>query len=84
MNVAGGYEGKVQKRAIREVFRAAKNYVEVTKPRSVLLLVFTAVGAMVVAAGGQGIPLNLLLAAFVAITAGCAEPMLLPATLIGT
>jgi protoheme IX farnesyltransferase len=72
MNVLGGYEGKVQHKATRGVFRAAKNYVEVTKPRSVLLLVFTAVAAMVVAAEGQGIPLNLLLVAFVAITAGCA------------
>jgi protoheme IX farnesyltransferase len=72
MNVLGGYEGKVQHKATRGVFRAAKNYVEVTKPRSVLLLVFTAVGAMVVATEGQGIPLNLLLVAFVAITAGCA------------
>ncbi|MGA9348201.1 MAG: heme o synthase [Anaerolineae bacterium] len=72
MSVVGDYDGEVQKRATRGVFRAAKNYVEVTKPRSVLLLVFTAVGAMVVAAEGQGIPLDLLLAAFVAIIAGCA------------
>lgn len=72
MSVVGGYDGKAQKRAIRGAFRAAKNYVEVTKPRSVLLLVFTAVGAMVVAAEGQGIPLSLFLVAFVAITAGCA------------
>lgn len=54
------------------MFQAAKNYVEVTKPLSVFLLVFTAVGAMVVAAEGQSIPLDLLLVAFVAITAGCA------------
>ena len=72
MSVVDGYDGKAQDRAIGGVFWAAKNYVEVTKPRSVFLLVFTAVGAMVVAAEGQGIPLNLLLAAFVAITAGCA------------
>jgi protoheme IX farnesyltransferase len=72
MSVVGDYDREVQKRAIRGVFQAAKNYVEVTKPRSVLLLVFTAVGAMVVAAEGQGIPLDLLLVAFVAITAGCA------------
>jgi protoheme IX farnesyltransferase len=72
MSVVGDYEGKVQKGAIRGVFWAAKNYVEVTKPRSVLLLVFTAVGAMVVAAESQGIPLDSVLAAFVAITAGCA------------
>jgi protoheme IX farnesyltransferase len=73
MSVVGGYEGKVQHKAIiRAVFQAAKNYVEVTKPRSVLLLVFTAVGAMIVAAGGQSIPSNLLVGALVAITAGCA------------
>jgi len=46
--------------------------VEVTKPRSVLLLVFTAVGAMIIAAEGQGVSTSLFLTALVAITAGCA------------
>jgi protoheme IX farnesyltransferase len=72
MSVVGGFEGEIRQRAIRRAFRAAKNYVEVTKPLSVFLLVFTAVGAMVIAAEGQSIPLNLLLTALVAITAGCA------------
>jgi protoheme IX farnesyltransferase len=72
MSVVGDYDGKVQRLAIREMFRAVKNYVEVTKPLSVLLLAFTAVGAMVVAAEGQSIPLSLFLVAFVAIIAGCA------------
>ena len=72
MNVTGGYEGKVQRGAIRGAFQAAKNYVEVTKPLSVFLLVFTAVGAMIIAAEGQGVPPSLFLTALVAITAGCA------------
>jgi protoheme IX farnesyltransferase len=72
MNTMGGYGGTIQQRAIKGVFQAARNYVEVTKPRSVFLLVFTAVGAMVVAAEGQGIPSSLFLTALVAITAGCA------------
>jgi protoheme IX farnesyltransferase len=72
MSVAGGYEEEVRQRATRGMLRAVKNYVEVTKPLSVFLLVFTAIGAMVVAAEGQGIPFNLFLPAFVAITAGCA------------
>ncbi len=72
MSFVGGYEGKVQRRAMRGAFQVAKNYVEVTKPLSVFLLVFTAVGAMIIAAEGQGIPLSLLLTALVAIIAGCA------------
>ncbi len=72
MSFVGGYEGKAQHGAIRGVFEAVKNYVEVTKPLSVFLLVFTAVSAMIVAAEGQGISLSLLLTALVAITAGCA------------
>jgi protoheme IX farnesyltransferase len=70
MDIVGYYEGRV--RQIRRVFRIAKNYVEVTKPRSVFLLAFTAVGAMVVAAESWDIPLNLFLVALLAITAGCA------------
>ena len=72
MSVVGGYEDKVRQGAIRGMFPAARNYVEVAKPRSVLLLVFTAVGAMIVAAEGQSIPWSLFLIALVAITAGCA------------
>jgi len=72
MSVTGGYEGEVRQRAPRGMLRAARNYVELTKPLSVFLLVFTAVGAMVIAAEGRGISLNLLLAALAAITAGCA------------
>ena len=72
MNVLGGYEGKVQQRLIRRGFYAVKDYVEVTKPLSVFLLVFTAVCAMIIAAEGQGVSLSLFLTALVAITAGCA------------
>ena len=72
MSVVGGYEGEVRQGAPRGMLRSVKNYVEVAKPLSVLLLVLTAIGAMVVAAEGQGIPLNSLLIALVAITAGCA------------
>ena len=73
MSFVSSYERKVHHRAIRGVFQAVKNYVEVTKPLSVFLLVFTALGAMIVAAEGQGVPLSLLLiAALVFITAGCA------------
>ncbi len=48
-----------------------KGYVMVTKPPSVSLLVFTALGGMI-AATGPAIPWSRLLLAFVAITAGCA------------
>ena len=47
-------------------------YVEVTKPASVLLLVFTALATMVGAAGGWNIAPRLLLTAVVAVTLGCA------------
>lgn len=46
------------------------NYVKVTKPRSVFLLVFTTLGAMIVA--GRGIPLGLWVKTLATITAGCA------------
>ncbi len=46
-------------------------YVAVTKPASVLLLVFTALGGIVVA-GGAGWPMRFWLLALSAITAGCA------------
>lgn len=53
-------------------FRPLVAYLEVTKPRSVLLLAFTAVGAMVVAAGGQPIPAGRFLHAVAAAALGCA------------
>ncbi|MFQ6014468.1 MAG: heme o synthase [Anaerolineae bacterium] len=56
----------------RGLLRTLKAYVEVTKPASVFLLAFTAVATMVVAAGGQTIPLGLFLRAVLAAMAGCA------------
>jgi len=47
-------------------------YVEVTKPSTVALLVFTCVGAMVVAGGVGGLSLGGWVLAMIAITAGCA------------
>ena len=47
-------------------------YIEVTKPSTVALLVFTCVGAMVVAGGVGGLSLGGWVLALVAITAGCA------------
>ena len=72
MSVAGSYEEEVRQGATRGMLRAVRNYVEVTKPFSVFLLVFTAVATMVVAAEGHSIPWSLFLVALVAITAGCA------------
>lgn len=61
-----------------------KAYLEVTKLPSVALLVFTALGGMVVAAGGQAIPPSLLLQALLAATLGCArEPTPSPAISTG-
>jgi protoheme IX farnesyltransferase len=51
--------------------RVAK-YVEVTKPSTVALLVFTCVGAMVAAGGVGGLSAGGWVVALVAITAGCA------------
>lgn len=48
-----------------------KGYILVTKPPSVLLLAFTALGGMI-AAAGPSVPMDKLAIAFVAITAGCA------------
>jgi protoheme IX farnesyltransferase len=50
----------------------AWKYVEVTKPSTVALLVFTCVGAMVAAGGIGGLSLGGWLLALIAITAGCA------------
>ena len=47
-------------------------YVEVTKPSTVALLVFTCVGAMIAAGGVGGLSLAEWVLALVAITAGCA------------
>ena len=58
------------------VYRSMITYIEVTKPLSVALLVFTAVGTMIVAAKGfgptRGLSMGLFLRALVAITAACA------------
>jgi protoheme IX farnesyltransferase len=47
-------------------------YIEVTKPSTVLLLVFTCIGAMVAAGGVGGLSLGGWVLALIAITAGCA------------
>jgi protoheme IX farnesyltransferase len=47
-------------------------YIEVTKPSTVALLVFTCIGAMVVAGGVGGLSLGGWTLALIAITAGCA------------
>ena len=47
-------------------------YIEVTKPASVLLLVFTGLATMIVAAGGWSLPPELLLITLAALTLGCA------------
>jgi protoheme IX farnesyltransferase len=53
-------------------FGALWAYVEVTKPASVLLLVFTGLAAMIVAAGGLALPPGLLLRILAALALGCA------------
>lgn len=47
-------------------------YIEVTKPSTVALLVFTCIGSMVVAGGLGGLSLGGWVLALIAITAGCA------------
>lgn len=49
----------------------AKNYIEVTKPRSVFLLVFTALGTMFLAAAEYGMPVPVLVKSLLAITLAC-------------
>lgn len=49
----------------------AKNYIEVTKPRSVFLLVFTALVAMFLAAAEYAMPTPVLIKALAAITLAC-------------
>lgn len=64
-------EGKLVKAQKLSLALKVKGYVLVTKPPTVLLLVFTAVGGMI-AAVGPAIPWGKFLIAFLAITAGCA------------
>ncbi len=52
--------------------RGLRPYLEVTKPASVLLLVFTGLVAMVIAGRGCTFPATLFIKAFLAITLGCA------------
>lgn len=47
-------------------------YVEVTKPASVLLLIFTGLATMIVAAGGWTFPPDLFVKTILALTLGCA------------
>lgn len=54
------------------LFRAMWAYVEVAKPASVFLLVFTALATMVVASGGWIIPPHLFMTTLAAVTLGCA------------
>jgi protoheme IX farnesyltransferase len=54
------------------LFRRLWAYVEVTKPASVLLLVFTGLATMIVAAGGLSLPLAPVAKTFLALTLGCA------------
>jgi len=48
------------------------NYIEVTKPSTVALLVFTCIGSMIVAGGVGGLSAGGWAVALIAITAGCA------------
>lgn len=54
------------------LFRRLWAYVEVTKPASVLLLVFTGLATIIVAAGGRSLPLDLFAKTLLALTLGCA------------
>jgi protoheme IX farnesyltransferase len=54
------------------LFQQLWAYVEVTKPASVLLLVFTGLATMVVAAGERSLPLDLYVKTVLALTLGCA------------
>lgn len=67
-NLAGSYD-----KGGRKAWRARIwKYIEVTKPSTVALLVFTCVGAMVVAGGVGMLSLGDWIVALVAIAAGCA------------
>jgi protoheme IX farnesyltransferase len=50
---------------------SAKNYIEVTKPRSVFLLVFTALVTMFIAAAEYGMSTTVLIKSLLAITLAC-------------
>lgn len=52
--------------------KTLRAYIEITKPASVLLLVFTGVATMIVAAGAAAVPRNLLLTTSAALALGCA------------
>lgn len=54
------------------VWDTAKAYIEVTKPVSVLLLVFTAVAMMVVAGAAHPVSVGVILQAVLAVTLACA------------
>jgi len=71
------YEGDEQLRRAGDVtspslFQSLWAYVEVTKPASVLLLVFTGLATMFVAAGGLDLPPGLLVRILPALALGCA------------
>lgn len=66
--LAHHHEGLRRPSVLRDLWA----YVEVTKPASVLLLVFTALATMVIAAGGWNLPSDLLITAVAAVTLGCA------------
>lgn len=57
---------------VRRLKAKAWPYVEVTKPSTVALLVFTCIGSMVAAGGVGGLSLGGWVLALIAITAGCA------------
>lgn len=59
-------------RAASVLWLRLRKYIEVTKPSTVALLVFTCVGSMVVAGGAHSLPAGTWALALVAITAGCA------------
>ncbi len=72
-----GYEGdeNVQRQgdsSSPSLFRQFWAYLEVTKPASVLLLVFTSLATVVVAARGRVVPPGLFITAFLAVALGCA------------
>ncbi|MCG8400770.1 MAG: heme o synthase [Firmicutes bacterium] len=66
-NPAGVGAGSVTKTWLE----SAKNYIEVTKPRSVFLLVFTALGTMFMAAAEYGLSAPVFLQSLLAITLAC-------------
>jgi|GEM_PF-6620619 len=51
------------------IMNTLKNYFELTKPKTVILLTFTAFGTMVVAKGRDA-PIDIMLLAIIAVTLG--------------